>query len=114
MIAPNAHATEASLPRRPRPIFLHALLGLVALAGVALATPADANCAAAECNTCSDACVADNEACSGSCWLGFGDCLNGCTQTYCAAFCQADLGACLATCPAVAGCKAACDTVRRP
>ncbi len=37
--------------------------------------------------------------CADLCWYGFWQCLDGCTQTYCAAFCQVDLGHCLDACP---------------
>jgi len=40
-----------------------------------------------------------NATCADNCWSGFFQCLDGCTTTYCAPFCQVDLGACLNTCP---------------
>jgi hypothetical protein len=37
--------------------------------------------------------------CAENCWSGFLSCVNGCTSTYCAPFCQVDLGRCLDFCP---------------
>ena len=37
-------------------------------------------------------------------------CLSHCTTTYCAPFCQVDLGRCITNCPAVDGCQATCET----
>lgn len=37
--------------------------------------------------------------CADNCWSGFLSCVNGCTSTYCAPFCQVDLGRCLDFCP---------------
>ena len=37
--------------------------------------------------------------CDDGCWTSFFGCLNGCTSTYCAPFCQFDLGRCLDACP---------------
>jgi len=37
--------------------------------------------------------------CVDDCWSGFFACLGGCTSTYCAPFCQVDLGRCVESCP---------------
>lgn len=67
-------------------------------------------CHAEECTQCRADCTVANTTCASDCWSGFLGCLSGCgNQTYCAPFCQVDLGACLATCPAVAPCETACD-----
>jgi hypothetical protein len=66
-------------------------------------------CYADECLVCRDECAVANATCSENCWLGFWSCVSGCTSTYCAPFCQVDLGRCLETCPAVATCEIACD-----
>lgn len=41
----------------------------------------------------------DPVSCEDGCWIGFLACVNGCTSTYCAPFCQVDLGYCLDACP---------------
>jgi hypothetical protein len=70
------------------------------------------SCDASECGTCRDVCTAADEQCGPGCWTGFLACLAGCgNQTYCAPFCQVDLGACYATCPdRSSACNAACDS----
>jgi hypothetical protein len=67
-------------------------------------------CDAAECDACGAACDASEAACVEGCWAGFWSCVNGCTSTYCAPFCQVDLGACLGNCPGTDACRADCDT----
>lgn len=66
-------------------------------------------CDAGECAACSDACDVSNDACGQGCWASFLSCLNHCTTTYCAPFCQVDLGRCLDACPAPETCKASCE-----
>jgi hypothetical protein len=72
-------------------------------------TPTCSACDAAECGVCQAVCDDERVACESECWLGFSSCLNGCTQTYCAAFCQADLGACITSCPDEAACNTTCE-----
>src|SRR5262249_33466943 len=66
-------------------------------------------CQASACTTCRDQCATAATSCSDGCWGTFNACLNGCTTTYCAPFCQVDLGRCLAACPTAPPCQAACD-----
>jgi len=66
-------------------------------------------CDAATCGACSTQCDATGGGCADACLSGFTACLAGCTQTYCAAFCQADYGSCLGTCPVVGPCRASCE-----
>jgi hypothetical protein len=68
-----------------------------------------AGCFEDECLLCHEECTRDHGACDDGCWAGFFACLNGCTSTYCAPFCQFDLGRCLDACPAEDTCFAACD-----
>lgn len=77
--------------------------------GCAHATAPCATCDAAECAACGVACDTAAEQCASNCWSGFWSCLNGCTTTYCAPFCQVDLGRCLESCPAMAICRSDCD-----
>lgn len=67
-------------------------------------------CDSQECVACDDACDASHDQCLASCWSTFWGCLNLCTSTYCAPFCQQDLSRCLAACPAPEPCRSACDT----
>jgi len=73
-------------------------------------TPTCDACDAEECVVCQDACTTSNEECTTTCWNRFWSCLAGCTTTYCAPFCQVDLGACLNACPDVAVCQSSCET----
>ena len=66
-------------------------------------------CQTAACTTCRDQCASAASTCSDGCWTAFNACLNGCTTTYCAPFCQVDLGRCLGACPAAAPCQGMCD-----
>jgi hypothetical protein len=68
-----------------------------------------AGCFQDECVACDEQCTLDRSACLDGCWGGFMACLGGCTSTYCAPFCQVDLGRCLEACPAEDGCFASCD-----
>src|SRR5262249_35420098 len=43
--------------------------------------------------------TATPSSCADRCWTAFFGCLDGCTSTYCAPFCQVDLGRCLDFCP---------------
>ncbi len=67
-------------------------------------------CQVGACASCRDECATAATTCSDGCWGVFSSCLEGCTTTYCAPFCQADLGQCLGTCPIAAQCEAACDS----
>jgi len=69
---------------------------------------ADADCTAAggvskgEGICAADSCVEappPDPTCADNCWASFFACLDGCTSTYCAPFCQVDLGRCLDACP---------------
>lgn len=62
------------------------------------------------CTVCVATCATNRAQCLQSCWDGFLSCINGCTTTYCAPFCQADLSRCLASCPTEAACRSACET----
>ena len=66
-------------------------------------------CEVDTCTTCREQCATAATRCSDGCWSAFTSCLDGCTTTYCAPFCQVDLGRCLAACPATDPCQAACD-----
>lgn len=67
-------------------------------------------CDAAQCDDCSARCETANSDCQIGCWAGFSACLAGCTSTYCAPFCQVDLGQCLGSCPTTTSCQSACET----
>lgn len=67
-------------------------------------------CDATQCTDCSARCETANVDCQTGCWAGFSGCLAGCTSTYCAPFCQVDLGRCLESCPTIAACQGACET----
>lgn len=67
-------------------------------------------CDAMQCTDCSARCETANSDCQAGCWAGFSSCLAGCTSTYCAPFCQVDLGQCLGSCPTTAACQSACET----
>jgi len=54
---------------------------------------------ASSCDANACAPVAPPPSCADNCWSGFFACLGGCTSTYCAPFCQVDLGRCLDSCP---------------
>src|SRR6185295_3677540 len=69
---------------------------------------AGCTCQAGACNACRAQCGTTGT-CSTDCWSTFMGCLDGCTLTYCAAFCQADLGQCLGTCPPDDACLSDCD-----
>ncbi len=72
-------------------------------------TPVDGcTCQAGACATCRAQCGSTGT-CGSDCWGAFFPCLDGCTAIYCAAFCQADLRACLETCSPDDACLAACD-----
>lgn len=73
------------------------------------ATPTCDGCYADECVACHDTCTADNAQCAANCWEGFFACVNACTSTYCAPFCQVSLGYCLNACPSDATCFPGCD-----
>lgn len=66
-------------------------------------------CVADECLLCRGDCVLAGQECEAGCWAGFLGCLNGCTSTYCAPFCQVDLGRCLEACPLEGPCFQSCD-----
>jgi len=66
-------------------------------------------CEADACTTCRDQCATTATSCSDGCWSAFTSCLAGCTTTYCAPFCQVDLGRCLSACPTAPPCQDACD-----
>lgn len=68
-------------------------------------------CDASQCADCSGRCQTQHDDCAAGCWAGFMACLDGCsTQTYCAPFCQVDLGRCLGSCPTTEACRSACET----
>jgi hypothetical protein len=67
-------------------------------------------CDAAQCSDCSARCDTVNQNCVTACWEGFSSCLAGCTSTYCAPFCQVDLGRCLESCPTTVACQSACES----
>jgi hypothetical protein len=69
---------------------------------------AGCTCQAGSCASCRAQCGSTGT-CSTDCWGAFFPCLDGCTAIYCAAFCQADLRACLETCSPDDACLAACD-----
>lgn len=76
-------------------------------------SPAAATCEACDATQCTDCkanCETTSQACATGCWEGFSSCLAGCTSTYCAPFCQVDLGRCLESCPATAACQSACES----
>ena len=73
-------------------------------------TPTCDACDGQECVVCGDECDVAHDLCEGGCWNAFFACLNGCTTTYCAPFCQVDLGRCIAACPAAADCRNECET----
>src|SRR5262249_28676721 len=66
-------------------------------------------CEAGACAACRDRCATAATSCSDGCWSAFTSCLAGCTTTYCAPFCQVDLGRCLSACPTAPPCQDACD-----
>ncbi len=74
------------------------------------AAPSCEACDAAQCTTCGSGCESVQSECELGCWAGFSSCLAGCTSTYCAPFCQVDLGRCIASCPTADSCQAACET----
>jgi len=88
---------------------IQVLIALGSFILLAFGPAAAEECDTAECGTCSAACTTAATGCTTSCWQGFTACLGGCTTTYCAPFCQADYGQCVASCPAEAPCAAACD-----
>jgi len=67
-------------------------------------------CDADECLVCQDICTSDDQQCTTRCWNGFWSCLSGCTSTYCAPFCQVDLGRCLDACADPDVCRSSCET----
>lgn len=67
-------------------------------------------CDVTQCTDCSTSCETAQVDCETGCWAGFSGCLAGCTSTYCAPFCQVDLGQCLASCPTVTACQSACES----
>lgn len=74
------------------------------------ATPTCETCHAEECVVCQQECTNTVTRCRDSCWGVFGTCLDGCTTTYCAPFCQVSLGQCLNACPDQDPCWSACES----
>jgi hypothetical protein len=72
-------------------------------------TPVCDGCDAPECTACQTICSDERSACESVCWESFYSCLDGCTTTYCAPFCQVDLGTCIETCPDEADCDSTCE-----
>ena len=67
-------------------------------------------CDATACNQCKTSCTdGDPSTCESNCWTSFFACLDGCHTTYCAPFCQVDLGRCIDFCPAETPCSTACE-----
>jgi hypothetical protein len=66
-------------------------------------------CDSAECGLCKTDCDARQAQCGDACWATFLGCLNHCTTTYCAPFCQLDYSRCLDACPATEPCQLACE-----
>jgi hypothetical protein len=82
----------------------------VTATGCARTPVAGCACQAAACGPCRDQCAPSNATCTANCWTSFLQCLDGCgNQTYCAPFCQVDLGQCSGACQTVAVCESACD-----
>lgn len=71
--------------------------------------PMCGSCDVPACTTCQGGCPAETE-CANGCWASFMACLDGCTSTYCAPFCQVDLGRCFEFCPSDPACTSACES----
>jgi hypothetical protein len=67
-------------------------------------------CDGDECVVCQDECTNSDQQCTTTCWNRFWSCLSGCTTTYCAPFCQVNLGNCLDACPDADACRSSCET----
>ena len=66
-------------------------------------------CEGEGCVLCKEECSIIRAECVTACWDNFSSCLAGCTSTYCAPFCQVDLGSCLNACPDEIACWKECE-----